>query len=52
LPAQSCSGGGLGGGRGAPSERNQQHDVNEHYVLEHFFAQSALYAAIVSSRPV
>ena len=35
----------------AANSDNQQHDVNEHYVLEHFFAQSALYAAIVSSRP-
>jgi acetylornithine deacetylase/succinyl-diaminopimelate desuccinylase-like protein len=30
---------------------NQQHDVNEHYVLRHFFAQTALYERIVSSRP-
>jgi acetylornithine deacetylase/succinyl-diaminopimelate desuccinylase-like protein len=30
---------------------NQQHDVNEHYVLRHFFAQTALYGQIVSSRP-
>lgn len=30
---------------------NQQHDVNEHYVLRHFFAQAALYARIVASRP-
>ncbi len=30
---------------------NQQHDVNEHYVLRHFFAQTALYSRIVSSRP-
>jgi acetylornithine deacetylase/succinyl-diaminopimelate desuccinylase-like protein len=30
---------------------NQQHDVNEHYVLRHFFAQIALYDRIVSSRP-
>lgn len=30
---------------------NQQHDVNEHYVLRHFFAQAALYRRIVSSRP-
>jgi acetylornithine deacetylase/succinyl-diaminopimelate desuccinylase-like protein len=30
---------------------NQQHDVNEHYVLRHFFAQTALYTRIVSSRP-
>ncbi len=30
---------------------NRQHDVNEHYVLRHFFTQTALYAAIASSRP-
>jgi acetylornithine deacetylase/succinyl-diaminopimelate desuccinylase-like protein len=30
---------------------NQQHDVNEHYVLRHFFGQTALYARIVASRP-
>jgi acetylornithine deacetylase/succinyl-diaminopimelate desuccinylase-like protein len=30
---------------------NQQHDVNEHYVLRHFFSQTALYNRIVSSRP-
>ncbi len=30
---------------------NQQHDVNEHYVLRHFFAQTTLYRRIVSSRP-
>jgi len=30
---------------------NQQHDVNEHYVLRHFFAQTTLYDRIVSSRP-
>jgi acetylornithine deacetylase/succinyl-diaminopimelate desuccinylase-like protein len=30
---------------------NQQHDVNEHYVLRHFFTQTALYTRIVSSRP-
>jgi acetylornithine deacetylase/succinyl-diaminopimelate desuccinylase-like protein len=30
---------------------NQQHDINEHYVLRHFFQQTALYARIVSSRP-
>ena len=35
---------------GANSD-NQQHDVNEHYVLRHFYNQTALYAAIVSSRP-
>jgi len=36
----------------AANSDNQQHDVNEHYVLKHFFAQTALYSAIVSSRPV
>ncbi|MGH7267803.1 MAG: M20/M25/M40 family metallo-hydrolase [Candidatus Rokuibacteriota bacterium] len=30
---------------------NQQHDVNEHYVLRHFFMQAELYRRIVSSRP-
>jgi acetylornithine deacetylase/succinyl-diaminopimelate desuccinylase-like protein len=30
---------------------NQQHDINEHYVLRHFFAQTRLYNQIVSSRP-
>jgi acetylornithine deacetylase/succinyl-diaminopimelate desuccinylase-like protein len=30
---------------------NRQHDVNEHYVLRHFFAQTALYARIASTRP-
>ncbi len=31
---------------------NQQHDINEHYVLRHFYKQIGLYAAIVSSRPM
>jgi acetylornithine deacetylase/succinyl-diaminopimelate desuccinylase-like protein len=35
----------------AANSDNQQHDINEHYVLKHFFAQTALYAAIVGSRP-
>jgi len=35
----------------AANSGNQQHDVNEHYVLGHFYRQVALYAAIVSSRP-
>ncbi len=35
----------------AANSDNQQHDVNEHYVLRHFFRQTALYAAIVASRP-
>jgi acetylornithine deacetylase/succinyl-diaminopimelate desuccinylase-like protein len=30
---------------------NQQHDVNEHYVLECFFRQIELYRRITSSRP-
>ncbi len=30
---------------------NQQHDVNEHYVLRHFFGQTTLYRRIVSSQP-
>lgn len=36
----------------AANSGNQQHDVNEHYVLRHFYRQTALYAAIVSSRPM
>jgi acetylornithine deacetylase/succinyl-diaminopimelate desuccinylase-like protein len=35
----------------AANSDNQQHDVNEHYVLRHFFAQTALYADVVASRP-
>ena len=35
----------------AANTDNQQHDVNEHYVLRHFFAQTALFADIVASRP-
>ncbi len=35
----------------AANSDNQQHDVNEHYVLRHFYRQIALYARIVSSRP-
>jgi acetylornithine deacetylase/succinyl-diaminopimelate desuccinylase-like protein len=31
---------------------NQQHDVNEHYVLGHFFRQIELYRRIVSSMPL
>jgi acetylornithine deacetylase/succinyl-diaminopimelate desuccinylase-like protein len=30
---------------------NRQHDVNEHYVLRHFFQQIELYRRIASSRP-
>ena len=36
----------------AANSDNQQHDVNEHYVLKHFYAQIGLYADIVASRPV
>jgi acetylornithine deacetylase/succinyl-diaminopimelate desuccinylase-like protein len=36
----------------AANSNNQQHDVNEHYGLRHFYRQTALYAAIVSSRPM
>jgi acetylornithine deacetylase/succinyl-diaminopimelate desuccinylase-like protein len=35
----------------AANTDNQQHDINEHYILKHFFQQTALYARIVSSRP-
>jgi acetylornithine deacetylase/succinyl-diaminopimelate desuccinylase-like protein len=35
----------------AANSDNQQHDVNEHFVLRHFFQQTALYADIVGSRP-
>ena len=35
----------------AANADNQQHDVNEHFLLRHFFQQQRLYAAIVSSRP-
>ena len=36
----------------AANSNNQQHDVNEHYILRHFYRQTRLYAAIVSSRPM
>jgi len=36
----------------AANSNNQQHDINEHYVLRHFYRQTVLYAAIVSSRPM
>jgi len=36
----------------AANSNNQQHDINEHYVLRHFYRQTTLYAAIVSSRPL
>ena len=35
----------------AANSGNQQHDINEHYVLRHFYRQAALYATIASSRP-
>ena len=35
----------------AANSDNQQHDINEHYVLRHFFLQTALYADVVGSRP-
>ena len=35
----------------AANSDNQQHDVNEHYVLRHFFAQTALYTDVVASLP-
>jgi acetylornithine deacetylase/succinyl-diaminopimelate desuccinylase-like protein len=35
----------------AANADNQQHDINEHYVLRHFFTQAALYERIVSSAP-
>jgi acetylornithine deacetylase/succinyl-diaminopimelate desuccinylase-like protein len=36
----------------AANSDNQQHDVNEHYVLRHYYAQIGVYADIVASRPV
>jgi acetylornithine deacetylase/succinyl-diaminopimelate desuccinylase-like protein len=36
----------------AANSDNQQHDVNEHYVLRHYYAQIGLYAEIVASRPI
>jgi acetylornithine deacetylase/succinyl-diaminopimelate desuccinylase-like protein len=35
----------------AANSDNQQHDVNEHFVLRHFFQQIALYSDVVASRP-
>jgi acetylornithine deacetylase/succinyl-diaminopimelate desuccinylase-like protein len=35
----------------AANSDNQQHDINEHYVLKHFFQQAALYQRIVSTLP-
>jgi acetylornithine deacetylase/succinyl-diaminopimelate desuccinylase-like protein len=36
----------------AANSDNQQHDINEHYILKHFFQQMTLYEHIVSSLPV
>jgi acetylornithine deacetylase/succinyl-diaminopimelate desuccinylase-like protein len=33
----------------AANADNQQHDINEHYVLKHFFQQTALYERVVST---
>ncbi|MGI8550983.1 MAG: M20/M25/M40 family metallo-hydrolase [Dehalococcoidia bacterium] len=35
----------------AANADNQQHDINEHYLLRHFFLQTSVYERIVSSRP-
>ena len=35
----------------AANADNQQHDINEHYVLRHFYQQTALYERIVSTHP-
>ncbi len=35
----------------AANSDNQQHDINEHYVLRHFFSQARLYQGIVSGKP-
>jgi acetylornithine deacetylase/succinyl-diaminopimelate desuccinylase-like protein len=35
----------------AANSDNRQHDINEHYVLAHFFQQMDLYRRIASSRP-
>jgi acetylornithine deacetylase/succinyl-diaminopimelate desuccinylase-like protein len=36
----------------AANSDNRQHDINEHYVLAHFFQQMDLYRRIASSRPL
>ena len=36
----------------AANSDNQPHDINEHYVRRHFYRQTVLYTAIVSSRPM
>jgi acetylornithine deacetylase/succinyl-diaminopimelate desuccinylase-like protein len=35
----------------AANADNQQHDINEHYVLKHFFQQTRLYERVVSTLP-
>jgi acetylornithine deacetylase/succinyl-diaminopimelate desuccinylase-like protein len=35
----------------AANSDNNQHDLNEHFIVRHFFSQVALYDAIVSSLP-
>ena len=35
----------------AANADNQQHDINEHYILKHFYQQTRLYERIVSSLP-
>lgn len=35
----------------AANADNQQHDINEHYVLKHFYQQTRLYERIVSTLP-
>ena len=35
----------------AANSDNQQHDINEHYILKHFFQQTETYRRIMSSRP-
>jgi len=36
----------------AANSNNQQHDINEHFALRHFWRQITLYERIVSSRPM
>lgn len=35
----------------AANADNQQHDINEHYVLRHFYQQMRLYERVVSTQP-
>ncbi len=35
----------------AANSDNQQHDINEHYILRHFYQQTRLYERIVSTLP-